>query len=259
MTSSAAATKMMTSAAPWRERAEEALIPPLVAARRVICGDLLILSYGQSPARVPHAARRNVGQCLWMGRFCYKATTLAFTGLAVSSGCAPELFNIGRRASSRLGVCRGSNRLALPVAPAHSRPAVCMIPAGLRWSCRIGFQRNIRPGSGAHESSSRSCSTSCDGCSNWFIAGHLQCRRLFTLPDSRRRVAPAGRHNPLGSRLRRESRPDCRSAGRDAVWFYSFVRGRLRAARGRSPTPGRPSTDGSVSAASGCVRSRFPA
>jgi len=37
----------------WREHAEEALIPPLVALLvALICGDLLILSYGQSPAAV---------------------------------------------------------------------------------------------------------------------------------------------------------------------------------------------------------------
>ena len=51
--SSAAVAPKTISSAPWRERAEEALIPPLVALLvALICGDLLILSYGQSPATV---------------------------------------------------------------------------------------------------------------------------------------------------------------------------------------------------------------
>ncbi|MDQ3674185.1 MAG: hypothetical protein M3365_07405 [Gemmatimonadota bacterium] len=43
------AEKPRRFAAPaWRERAEEALIPPFVALLvALICGDLLILSYGQ--------------------------------------------------------------------------------------------------------------------------------------------------------------------------------------------------------------------
>lgn len=72
----------------WRERAEEALIPPLVALLvALICGDLLILSYGQSPAVVYRLLLEGTwGNAYGFGQVLYKATTLAFTGLAVSFG-----------------------------------------------------------------------------------------------------------------------------------------------------------------------------
>ena len=76
------------SSTPWRERAEEALIPPLVALLvALICGDLLILSYGQSPANVYRLLLEGTwGNAYGFGQVVYKATTLAFTGLAVSFG-----------------------------------------------------------------------------------------------------------------------------------------------------------------------------
>ena len=76
--------KLAFAAAPWRERAEEALIPPLVALLvALICGDLLILSYGQSPAAVYRLLLEGTwGNAYGFGQVLYKATTLAFTGLA---------------------------------------------------------------------------------------------------------------------------------------------------------------------------------
>ena len=81
--------------AAWREHAEEALIPPLVALLvAAICGDLLILSYGQSPAAVYRLLIEGTwGNAYGFGQVLYKATTLAFTGLAVSFGLRAGLFN----------------------------------------------------------------------------------------------------------------------------------------------------------------------
>ncbi|HEV7839373.1 MAG TPA: hypothetical protein VGO75_14995, partial [Gemmatimonadaceae bacterium] len=72
-------TKQTFAATPWRERAEEALLPPLVALLvALICGDLLILSYGQSPATVYRLLLEGTwGNAYGFGQVLYKATTLA--------------------------------------------------------------------------------------------------------------------------------------------------------------------------------------
>ena len=116
--SSAAVAPKTISSAPWRERAEEALIPPLVALLvALICGDLLILSYGQSPATVYRLLLEGTwGNAYGFGQVLYKATTLAFTGLAVSFGLRAGLFNIG--AESQLaagGFAAALTGLALPI------------------------------------------------------------------------------------------------------------------------------------------------
>ena len=82
----AGGTQPAFTAAPWRERAEEALIPPLVALLvALICGDLLILSYGQSPAAVYRLLLEGTwGNAYGFGQVLYKATTLTCTGLAVA-------------------------------------------------------------------------------------------------------------------------------------------------------------------------------
>src|SRR5258706_14323718 len=95
--------------APWREAAEEALIPPLVALLvALICGDLLILSYGQSPAAVYRMLLEGTwGNAYGFGQVLYKATTLAFTGLAVSFGLRAGLFNIGAESQLAAGGVSG--------------------------------------------------------------------------------------------------------------------------------------------------------
>ncbi len=93
----AGGTQPSFSSTPWRERAEEALLPPFVALLvALVCGDLLILSYGQSPASVYRLLLEGTwGNAYGFGQVLYKATTLAFTGLAVSFGLRAGLFNIG--------------------------------------------------------------------------------------------------------------------------------------------------------------------
>src|SRR6202040_2295034 len=117
VSSLAGGTKPTFAATPWRERAEEALIPPLVALLvALICGDLLILSYGQSPAAVYRLLLDGTwGNAYGFGQVLYKTTTLTFTGLAVSIGLRAGLFNIG--AESQLaagGFCAALIGLVLP-------------------------------------------------------------------------------------------------------------------------------------------------
>jgi general nucleoside transport system permease protein len=80
-----------------RSRLEEALLPPLVALLlALVVGDLLILSFGQSPSAVYRLLLEGTwGNAYGFGQVLYKATTLTFTGLAVALGIRAGLFNIG--------------------------------------------------------------------------------------------------------------------------------------------------------------------
>jgi ABC-type uncharacterized transport system permease subunit len=89
----------------FRENLEEALFPPLVALLvALICGDLLIMSYGQSPAVVYRLLLEGTwGNAYGFGQVLYKATTLTFTGLAVSLGIRAGLFNVGAESQLAAG------------------------------------------------------------------------------------------------------------------------------------------------------------
>src|SRR5436309_14739720 len=138
----------------FREHAEEALIPPFVALLvALICGDLLILSYGQSPASVYRLLLEGTwGNAYGFGQVLYKATTLAFTGLAVSFGLRAGLFNIG--AESQLaagGFAAALTGLALPVGtPLAIALPLCMLAAGLGGGA-VGFvPAYLKTSFGAH-------------------------------------------------------------------------------------------------------------
>lgn len=69
------------------------LVALLIAA---VVGDLLILSFGQSPGDVYRLLLEGTwGNPYGLGQVLYKATTLTFTGLAVALGLRAGLFNIG--------------------------------------------------------------------------------------------------------------------------------------------------------------------
>src|SRR5687767_6645730 len=89
----------------FREQLEEGLFPPVVALLvALICGDLLILSYGQSPATVYRLLLEGTwGNAYGFGQVLYKATTLTFTGLAVSLGIRAGLFNVGAESQLAAG------------------------------------------------------------------------------------------------------------------------------------------------------------
>jgi simple sugar transport system permease protein len=78
-----------------------ALLALLVAA---VVGDLLILSFGQSPANVFRLLLEGTwGNAYGLGQVIYKATTLSFTGLAVALGIRAGLFNIGAESQLAFG------------------------------------------------------------------------------------------------------------------------------------------------------------
>ena len=88
-----------------RSRAEEALLPPLVALLlALVVGDLLILAFGQSPSAVYRLLLEGTwGNAYGFGQVLYKATTLVFTGLAFAVGVRAGLFNIGAESQLAAG------------------------------------------------------------------------------------------------------------------------------------------------------------
>jgi simple sugar transport system permease protein len=84
---------------------EEAILPPLVALLlAAVVGDVLILSFGQSPGAVYRLLLDGTwGNAYGFGQVLYKATTLTFTGLAVGLGLRAGLFNIGAESQLAAG------------------------------------------------------------------------------------------------------------------------------------------------------------
>ena len=88
-----------------REIIEEAVLPPLVAlVIAAVVGDILILTFGESPGAVYKLLLEGTwGNAYGFGQVLYKATTLVFTGLAVGLGLRAGLFNIGAESQLAAG------------------------------------------------------------------------------------------------------------------------------------------------------------
>ena len=88
-----------------RAAVEEAVLPPLVALLvAAIVGDLLIVTFGQSPAEVYRLLLEGTwGNAYGLGQVLYKATTLTFTGLAIAFALRAGLFNIGAESQLAAG------------------------------------------------------------------------------------------------------------------------------------------------------------
>lgn len=108
-------------------------IAPLVALLiAAIVGDVLILSFGQSPGDVYRLLIEGTwGNAYGLGQVLYKATTLTFTGLAVALGMRAGLFNIG--AESQLaagGFSAAMIGLLIPAGlPVFIAAPVCIVAA----------------------------------------------------------------------------------------------------------------------------------
>ena len=102
------------------------LVALLIAA---IVGDILILSFGQSPGEVYRLlAEGTWGNAYGLGQVLYKATTLTFTGLAVALGLRAGLFNIG--AEGQLAAGGFAAAMAGLLLPAGT-PALLAVPVCL--------------------------------------------------------------------------------------------------------------------------------
>src|SRR4051812_24733604 len=112
-----AATSTAVATGTRRAALEEAFIPAVVAILvAAVVGDLLILSFGQSPGSVFRLLFQGTwGNAYGVGQVLYKTTTLTFTGLAVALALRAGLFNVG--AESQLaagGFCAAMIGLVLP-------------------------------------------------------------------------------------------------------------------------------------------------
>lgn len=137
------------------DRAAEALLPPLLALLiALVLGDLLIITVGQNPGAVYRLLIEGSWGNEWgLGQVIFKATTLAFTGLAVSIGLRAGVFNIG--AESQLaagGFCAALIGLLLPAGfPALVAVPLCVIAAAAGGGL-VGFVPGVlKARFGAHE------------------------------------------------------------------------------------------------------------
>ncbi|HJQ53116.1 MAG TPA: ABC transporter permease, partial [Gemmatimonadaceae bacterium] len=229
MSASVASGRQLTfSSKPWREHVEEALIPPLVALLvALICGDLLILSYGQSPAAVYRLLLEGTwGNAYGFGQVLYKATTLAFTGLAVSYGLRAGLFNIGGESQLAAGgFAAALAGLALPGgAPLVIALPLCMIAAGTAGGVVGAVPGYLRTRFGAHEViTTIMLNFVVLALLNWFIAGHLHVPETLHTPEIHAGVLP--RLSDLDSRFHGSAANLALVVAvvvALAVWFYLF-------------------------------------
>jgi simple sugar transport system permease protein len=138
-----------------REALEEIFLPPIVALLiALVVGDLLILSFGQSPAAVYRMLIEGTwGNAYGFGQVLYKATMLTFTGLSVALALRAGLFNIG--AESQLaagGFAAALVGLALPA----GIPSLLVLPlyiaaAALAGGIVGGIPGVLKSKFGAHE------------------------------------------------------------------------------------------------------------
>ncbi len=138
-----------------RTQIEEALLPPVVALLvALLAGDLLILVFGQQPAAVYSMLLQGTwGNGYGLGQVLYKATTLAFTGMAVAIGLRAGVFNIG--AESQLaagGFVAALIGIALPAAtPGIVAIILCMAAAAFGGAVVGAVPGALKARFGAHE------------------------------------------------------------------------------------------------------------
>jgi simple sugar transport system permease protein len=130
---------------PWYQRFVEPLLPPLMAlVIAAVVGDLLILSFGQSPREVFRLLIEGTwGNPYGFGQVLYKATTLACTGLAVALGIRAGLFNIGAEGQLALG---GFAAAVVGLGLPGSTPALLAIPVCLLAAAAGGSLAATVPG-----------------------------------------------------------------------------------------------------------------
>jgi ABC-type uncharacterized transport system permease subunit len=137
------------------QKIEEALLPPVVAILiALLVGDILILSFGQSPAAVYRLLLSGTwGNAYGLGQVLYKATMLTFTGLSVALALRAGLFNIGAESQLAAG---GFAAALLGMALPAGIPALIVLPlyvlvAGMAGGIVGGVPGVLKSKFGAHE------------------------------------------------------------------------------------------------------------
>jgi simple sugar transport system permease protein len=143
------------AATAFRTTLEEALLPPFVALLiALVVGDVLILSFGQSPAQVYRLLLEGTwGNPYGLGQVLFKATTLIFVGLAVAVGLRAGLFNIGAEGQLAAGgFAAAIAGLALPPGmPAMVAVLLCVFAAAAGGGAVAAVPGVLKARFGAHE------------------------------------------------------------------------------------------------------------
>lgn len=171
-----------------RARLEEALLPPLVAiVAAMLIGDLLILSYGESPAAVYRLLLEGTwGNAYGFGQVLYKTTTLTFTGLAVAIALRAGLFNIGAEGQLAAGgFLAAALGLVLPAAtPGIVAVPLCVIAAAVGGGVVGAVPGALRARFGAHEVIvTIMLNFIALALLNWIVAAHLHVPETLHTPD----------------------------------------------------------------------------
>jgi general nucleoside transport system permease protein len=177
-------------------RIAEALLPPVVALIvALVCGDLLILLFGQSPrtvyARLLDGA---LGNPYGVGQVLYKTTTLTFAGLAVAVALRAGLFNIGAESQIAAGAFAAAVvGLALPAAtPMLPAALVCLVAAGLAGGAVGWVPGVLRAKFGAHEVIvTIMLNFIVLALLNWIVASRLHVPETLHTPEMRAGAVPA--------------------------------------------------------------------
>lgn len=139
----------------FRAQIEEAILPTIIALLiAIICGDLLIISYGQAPGPVYRMLLEGTwGNWYGFGQVLYKATTLAFTGMAIAVGLRAGLFNIGAESQIAAGgLAAAMVGIWLPAAtPGIIAIILCIIAAGVIGGGVAAIPAVLKTKLGAHE------------------------------------------------------------------------------------------------------------
>jgi general nucleoside transport system permease protein len=178
-----------------RQQIEEALFPPFVALLiALVCGDLLIMSYGQSPSNVYRLLLEGTwGNAYGFGQVLYKTTTLTFTGLAVSVGIRAGLFNVGAESQLAAGgfLAALTGLILSPAVPAVLGVPLCMIAAALGGGVVGAVPAYLRVRFGAHEVIvTIMLNFIVLALLNWIIATHLHVPETLHTPEIHTGVVP---------------------------------------------------------------------
>lgn len=139
----------------FRRHLEETLLPPIVAlVVAMVVGDILILSYGQSPATVYRLLIDGTwGNSYGFGQVIYKATTLTCTGLAFALAARAGLFNVGAEGQLAMGgFAAALAGLALPLGtPMLVAAPICAVAAMIAGGATAAVPGVLRARFGASE------------------------------------------------------------------------------------------------------------
>ncbi|MFN5582942.1 ABC transporter permease [Gemmatimonas sp.] len=126
-------------------RVWEAVLPPVVAlCLAAVLGDLLILSFGESPAAVYTLLVKGTwGNAYGIGQVLYKATTLTCTGLAFALAGRAGLFNVGAEGQLAAG---GFGAALVGLLLPSSLPALVAVPLCLVAAMTTGAAVGALPG-----------------------------------------------------------------------------------------------------------------